>query len=243
MHLLLTRPEPDSEAMVVRLERLGHRVTRCPLLEIRYENHAPPTLDGVQAIVATSRHGLRSLARRGLSGEALARPVFAVGWATAEEARTLGFSRVIEGPASARDLVPLIAGKAQPADGALLYPAGDVLAFDVKTALEERGFAVHQEIAYRSVAAERLDPPVADAIRAGAIDGVLLMSPRTAAVFAELVRREGLAATAARLTFYCLSQSVAAALGPLAPRRVAVAVKPSSEELLALLARAGPESA
>jgi len=242
MHLLVTRPEPDATEMKTRLEAMGHRVTVCPLLAIDLAPGAPIRLDGVQALIATSRNAIRSLARSTAIGQARTLPLFVVGAATAAEARVAGFTRIIEGPASARDLVPLIAGKAAPGKGALLHLAGDTLAYDLKAALGTAGFEVREEIVYRARTLEKLESGVADAIRTGSLEGVILMSPRTASVFAGLVTDAGLADGARKLGYFCLSETVAEALNSLAPPRVRIAPRPNTEEVLALLTQPAPES-
>jgi uroporphyrinogen-III synthase len=81
-----------------------------------------------------------------------------------------------------------------------------------------------------------------EVIRSGALDGVILMSPRTGSIFAELVAAAGLAESARRLAFFCLSDAVSASLKGLRPMDVRVARRPNAEEVLALVASAAPES-
>lgn len=242
MHLLVTRPEPDASELKIRIEALGHQASVCPLIEIEAAPGSALRLDGVQALIATSRNAIRSLAGNKSLDRMRSLKLFAVGPATAAEARSAGFSDVVEGAAAARDLVPVIAGKVQAANGALLHLAGDTLAFDLKSALEREGFTVLEEVIYRSRAASSLAPAAAEAIRVGTLHGVILMSPRTASVFAELVRGAGLADAARRLRYFCLSEAVARSLDVLAPRDVSVARRPNTEEVLALLAPPAPDS-
>ncbi len=242
MHLLVTRPEPDAGELKARLEAMGHRATLCPLLAIDFTPGKALDLGGVQALVATSRNALRSLARSEALERARALPIFAVGPATAAEARAAGFTSPVEGPAAARDLAALVAAQVSPAEGTLLHLAGDTLAFDLKSALEQAGFKVREEVVYRTRPIDRLVPAAADAIRAGALDGVILMSPRTASVFADVVTGAGLAGAARRLAYFCMSHAVAQGLDRLGPVDARVAPRPNTEEVLALLAQAAPES-
>lgn len=248
MHLLVTRPEPDATELKVRLEAMGHRASLCPLFEIEYVPPASFKLDGVQALIATSRNAVRSLTGHEGSGhrdmERLrALPLFIVGPGTAAEARASGFEHVIEGPAAARDLIPLISARLSPQGGALLHLAGDVLAFDLKSALEAEGFAAHMELVYRTRPVQRLAPAVVEAVRAGEVDGVILLSPRAAREFSRLVAGAGLAGAARDLACFCMSEAVANSLEELAPQDVRVARLPNMEEVLALLAQGAPESA
>lgn len=241
MHILLTRPEQDAADLKERIEALGHRVSLSPLLSIVYET-PPLDLAGVQALIATSRNGLKALSRSPALPAAKSLPIFVVGPGTAALARELGFSRVIEGPGRARDLAGVIKAEAAPDGGELLHLSGDTLAFDTAEALTREGFRVRREIVYRSVPAQGLEPEVAQAIKAGRLDAVILMSPRTANVFVDLARAAGLGTEAGRLEFYCLSPAVAGALAPLAAQNVKIARLPNAEEMLAALAPETPES-
>jgi uroporphyrinogen-III synthase len=240
MHVLVTRPEAESVELKSKLEAMGHTVSACPLLTIAYD--APPlNLQGVQALIATSRNGLQGLARSPAFANAVSLPLFAVGPGTGALARDLGFKSVIEGPGRGEELVPLIASSLQPEGGPVLHISGDKVAFDVVGALTGLGFEVRREIVYRSLAATSLDAKVAAAIKAGTVDAVILMSPRTANVFMDLVATAGISAEARQLRFYCLSTAVADTLAPLGASKVKVARQPNAQEMLAALAPETPE--
>ncbi len=114
MHLLLTRPEsgPDAVALHAALLAAGHRITHAPLLSVVLTGPMP-SLDGVQALIATSRNGLKAVAP--IPAAALGLPLFAVGPATGALGRVLGFRKVIEGPGTGRALVDIIRSEAAPA--------------------------------------------------------------------------------------------------------------------------------
>src|SRR4051794_17738656 len=91
MRLLLTRPRQDSVAFAEKLAALGHEAVIAPVIEIVHCNTAI-SLQGVQALLATSANGIRAFADA-CSDRAL--PVFAVGPQTAECAREADFGEVI----------------------------------------------------------------------------------------------------------------------------------------------------
>jgi len=242
MHVLITRPEPDAAELKEKLAALGHEATIEPLLQIAALPIEASALTGAQALIATSRNGLRALAESKALSVARKLPVFAVGADTAALARVLGFARVMTGPGAARDLVALVVADSDPAQGPLVHLAGETLAFDFAAPLAAHGLEVRKVAAYRAVAAGSFSRQTAQRIADGAIDAVILMSPRTAAIFAQLVGNSGLKDCARRLTYVCLSESVAAALGELAPERCAIAAAPNSEAMLAALARVASQS-
>lgn len=241
MHILMTRPESGLEPDPIRdaLRAAGHRIMQAPLLSVTFTG-AMPSLKGAQALIATSRNGLRAVAP--IPGDALALPIFAVGPATAALAQRLGFRRIIEGPGTGRELADVIRAEIDPAAGALIHLASDTLAFDLKGALTPLGFDVRTETVYRTEIASALPPEVADTLRRDELDAVLLMSPRTARVYTDLVATPALAAAARRLRHFCLSDAVAAELSPLGSVSVAVARLPNAQEMLALIARDAPDS-
>jgi uroporphyrinogen-III synthase len=235
MRLLITRPEPDALKLAGVLEELGHEATVEPLLSVTFEDTDPIEIDGAQALVATSRNGLRALKASAALTAARELPLFAVGRGTAAEGRALGFATVVTGAGTAAELVGHIVAALDPAAGLVVHLAGDTLAFDLKGELEALGFRVVQPVVYRMLPAEALGEETIEQLGMGEIDGVILMSPRTAAVYAALVRKHGLAAAIRPLPHFCLSQAVARRLQPLGSVRVEIAEAPRLEELLALI--------
>jgi len=241
MRILVTRPEPDASREADRLAALGHQAVVAPLLLIETIAEVPLLLDGAQAVLATSRNALRALAaHRGLA-EALRLPLFAVGETTAREAQALGFADVTAGPGTGAALAKLIGEELQPDQGPLVHLAGETLAFDLKGALEARGFAVRQPVLYRAVAAGALPAEALQLLKAGKLDGAILMSPRTARIFADLLARAEAVTEAERIVCYCLSEAVAEVLIPLG-FAVRVAPRPREDEVLALLHAEAPSS-
>jgi uroporphyrinogen-III synthase len=234
MRLLVTRAEPDASRQAEHLAARGHEPVLAPLLAIKSMTDVPLELDGAQALIVTSRNALRALASHRDRAAALRLQLFAVGEATAKAAAELGFAKVTAGPGTAATLAPMIAGALTPKSGALVHLSGETIAFDLKSALEAQGFVVRQPILYRAVATTKLPGSALAALNAGRLDGVILMSPRAAAIFATLVVREGAVTQASRLDCYCLSAAVAQAVEPL-KSRVIVATRPREEELLALI--------
>lgn len=242
MQLLLTRPDPgpDGDDLEAALKSAGHRVARAPLLTITHTGTLP-SFDGLKGVIATSSNGLRAVAP--FPEAALRLPLYAVGPATAALARVLGFREVHEGAGDGRALAALIRAEADPSAGPLLHLSGDKLALDLAEALKPDGFDIRRTIVYRAEAATGLPSETVAAIREGALDGVILMSPRTARVYTGLVTGAGIAPEAARLLHFCLSEAVARETMRLGSPRVAVAEAPNSQEMLALIARAASDSA
>ena len=234
MKLLVTRPQPQGDALARRLRALGHEVLTAPLLEIEFLPD-PPDMDGVAALLFTSTNGVaafsRSVAVRGAVAEL---PVLTVGGATAEAAQEAGFRAVESAEGDAQDLLALAKARAAGITGGLLHVSGADQAFDLTGALRAAGIDAKRHVAYRAAAAERLPQPVRTSLMKGDMDGVLFFSPRTADSFASLCAREGLSERCRTLTAFCLSPAVAEAAA-LPWRTVRIAARPDQESLLELL--------
>lgn len=233
MRLLVTRPEPDAMKLAGRLEQDGHAVVVEPLMRLTLDDTDPIDLDGASALIATSRNALRALRASPALAEARQIPIFVVGKATAAEARSLGFERILVGAGQAADLVPAIAATQDSTDGLLVHLAGETLAFDLKSELELLGFRVLQPTVYRMQAAEAFSASTRDAFADGEIDGVILMSPQTARIYAHLVSRHRLAYTIPKIVHFCMSTAIAGGLATLGQVRIAVPERPTMEGLLA----------
>jgi uroporphyrinogen-III synthase len=168
-------------------------------------------------------------------------PLFAVGKATAKEARALGFETVVTGAGTVNELVTHIVSVADPAEGLLLHLAGDRLAGDLKGELEAQGFRVLQPVVYRTAAVSSFSEDTVAQLASGEIDGVILLSPRTATIYAGLMAKHGLVAVARGLAHFCLSEAVAKRLAPLGPIEGAIAEAPKLEEILALIEEAATQ--
>jgi uroporphyrinogen-III synthase len=235
MRLLVTRPEPDALKLGGVLEEMGHEATVDPLLSVSFDGGEPVDLDSAQALIATSRNALRAIKASPALAIARTLPLFAVGKATAAEARALGFETVVTGAGTGAELVAHIVSALDPAAGLVVHLAGDTLATNLQDELETHGFRMIQPVVYRMLPARTLADDTVEQLATGEIDGIILMSPRTAAVYTALVRKHGLAATIRPLPHFCLSVAIARRLQPLGAVRVEIAEAPRLEELLALI--------
>lgn len=239
MHILVTRPEPDARDLQALLEGLGHEVTVSPLIEIVDEPLPPDVLDKASGLIVTSQNALRSLEHAGLAASTKTLPVYAVGEATARLATAMGMTQVIAGSGTGRELATTIAQRhAAPQggrSGPLVHLCGDHLAFDLGGALAFAGFTVRAVPAYRSVAIKNLSPQLVAALTSNNINAVMLMSPRTAAIWTTLTDKHGLQTKLGNLTHVCLSPAVAARLHLSPSPPLAIAREPRLEEMLVLI--------
>ncbi|MEM7123570.1 MAG: uroporphyrinogen-III synthase [Pseudomonadota bacterium] len=235
MRLLVTRPEADARAFAERLAERGVESVIAPVMTVVFDDHLDVGLDGVQAVLLTSANGARALARcterRDLS-------VVAVGPATAEEARELGFGSVATAGGDVEKLADLAIERLRPAAGPLLHVAGSVTAGDLAGRLKTAGFAVERAVAYRAQVFASLPAAAHEALTHDAVQGAVFFSPRTVAVFVKLARAAGVEDRLQGLQAFCLSQAVAEASQSAAWREVLVAAQPDGGALIDLICSA-----
>jgi len=236
--VIVTRPEPDASRLAEQLARQGYQPLLCPLMEIVVHKTEAIPQDSYQAILVTSANGLRALESADLVESLKGTQVIAVGPASARLATELGFSAVHEAAGNVEALADLVRQTLSRDGGPLLYVTGKSRAGDLKADLEGDGFKVDRLELYEAAPAGSLDPAVSDALRNGQADMVLLYSPRTARIWAKLVRQEALAANIPSLRHVCLSQAVADAVYEELGRNltVAVASRPEDDAMLEAMA-------
>jgi uroporphyrinogen-III synthase len=224
MRVLITRPEEDAARTVAALVERGHEGIAMPLLEVRFHDGAEIALDRVQAVLATSATGVRALARRAPRRDV---PLFAVGPQTAQEAQSLGFTKVRNAQGDSRTLAAAVAGWAAPTAGPLLHIKSAEADGTLAALLKAQGFRIENAVLYEVAAVERLPPLPPD------LDAALFYSARSAAIFRTLVAEAQLSVSG--VIAVCIGNAAADALTPLRFRDVRVAAEPNQDAMLALL--------
>src|ERR1019366_8272450 len=93
MRLLVTRPQPEADALARRLTGLGHTVLVQPLMSIALAPE-PEGMAQPAALAITSGNAVKALAAWPRVGAWKGATVYAVGSATAAAARAAGFADV-----------------------------------------------------------------------------------------------------------------------------------------------------
>jgi len=234
MKLWVTRPAFDAELLQAKLAAQGHEAVIEPLLYIDFKDTGILELHDVQALITTSRNGVRAAAAARQASALIQLPVFTVGPGTAAMARAVGFQTVIEGSSTVDKLLPIIKENAAVKGGALLHLAGETLAFDLTGKLRSMGYRVDQKTVYVARAARQLRPSLLSEIKIGTIDGVILLSPRTAQTYLDLVLAHQVDQSAQRLVHFCLSKAVADKVSALQPHKIMIPKKPNIDAILML---------
>lgn len=178
----ITRAQPGADVTAERVRALGHDAVVAPLLQVSVLPDVAVDLHGVAALAFTSANGVRAFADA--SGERSLK-VFAVGAATAQAARKVGFKSVLSADGDVEALAEGIAARRGELRGAVLHPGAAEPAGDLAGSLERHGVEARRLILYETAPVE-LGAAEAEALARS--DAVLLHSPRAAQVLAQLLK-------------------------------------------------------
>lgn len=214
----ITRAAPENERTAARVRALGAEPVLAPLLEIHTLDF-DANLIGVQALLFTSANGVRAFAGASAVRD---KAVLAVGDATAQTARDLGFSDVRSADGDVGALTTMAESTLDSAAGAVVHFSGAEIAGDLVRALDAAGFEAERRIAYEARAATAIPAGLG-----GPLDVVLFHSPRAARIFVRLG-----APGAGALTAGCFSAAVADAARGAPWKRIIVSPAPREEAFL-----------
>ena len=239
MRILISRPQEDAARLAELLRARGHQPLCASLLSVRFFDGPELTFESVSAIVATSANGVRALARR---TERRDLRIFAVGPQTADAAKKAGFDDVECADGDATTLAEKVLGWVGPQEGVLLHAASADTEGQLKTLLAEEGYTVDEIVLYEVVAIHKLPEVAREAIIHHALDAAVVFSPRSAQALRDCILRAGLAEACKTIAAICISPTTAAALEPLAFRRVIVAERPNQAAMLDAVEQAAAQT-
>ncbi|NKL34220.1 uroporphyrinogen-III synthase [Rhizobium leguminosarum bv. viciae] len=235
MRVLVTRPAYSATRTAQRLRDMGHEPLLLPLRQPLHDSAAAlvalATTSG--AIAVTSAEAVRVLSALGEQLRPhLARPLFAVGETTAEEARSLGFRSVASSQGNGRDLADLVAARGT--DG-LLYLAGMPRAETFEAGLRERSIRFSVAECYR------MQPVVPGSAEIEAIfsrsrpEAILFYSRQTAEDFFRVPELRSALPEHSAARLLCLSEAVAQAIPTALKKSVEISPMADEKSLLSLL--------
>ena len=183
--------------------------------------------DAIQAVLVTSANALAGL-------EAGPVPLLAVGDATAEAARSIGFSHVCSAAGDAEALAALAARLCDPEGAPLLLVCGRLQGQGLASALRGKGFSVLRRVVYRADPVATFPALAEAALAGGGLHAAMFLSAETARAFARLVPA-GLLPALGAVMAVAIGKAAADALKPLPWRCLRVAHTPTLDGVLTLL--------
>lgn len=237
MRVLVTRSLPDAPATAHDLALHGIETVLTPLFDAGYLTPEIPEKN-YQAAVFTSRHAARQFRAH---YKALSIPAFCVGNQTASLLYGSNFSDIHSADGDRVALYRMIHTMLQDRRRPLLRLHGELEHDPLTDDLLADGFDVTCVGLYHMIPNAERDQAVIDTLRTTSFDGICFYSPRTAAHFAALMKKEGLAEACRPLTAWCISNNTRAVLDQIPFRKVLIAAHPTHRHMMTLIADTTPE--
>jgi uroporphyrinogen-III synthase len=218
--ILITRPEPAAHRFADQLRAgLGCAVpvVFSPLMRIE-PCGALPGLEGVEALIFTSRNGVEAFARQSPRRDI---PCYTVGEATAQMARDAGLSATSCGGDAGQLVARLLKG----VQGPCLHIRGEHGVGNIAARLRAGGIKTDEVVLYRQVA-QPLNAAALELMQGQAPVIIPLFSPRTARLMFE-----GFSGNAP-LFVVAISAAVAQAVAGAAVNSVIVAQSPDANSMV-----------
>ena len=223
--LLLTRPQKDAQAFAQ--EVLSHQpaaqILISPVLTITPIGTLPD-LSAYAAVVFTSRHAVSCFVHAPIPKKMTC---FAVGEATAEAAKKLGFS-VINSAGAAQDLILLV--QKTGAAGPLIHPHGQHARGQIATTLTKKGIPCAECVIY-----DQIETPLSIQARALLTQPQALLVPVFSPRSARLLQRYGPLPNGSEII--AISQTVAACFSTQPHIKTTVACHPNRGAMLKAVLR------
>lgn len=242
MRVLVTRPEPSATRTAEKLRLMGHDPAVLPLSKAVHDTPATRAALATPhaAIAVTSAEAVRALEELGTEAIAHCREdlFFAVGAASAEAARRLGFRQVVAGDGDGAALAAIIARYLEgriSIERPLLYLAGKPRASGLEDALEQRHIPASICECYRMEDASITEQALQDSLASRPVDVVLFYSSESVRRFFALSFTNTCERALEEAKFLCLSEKIRSAIPPHFQQKTAVAAVPTEASLLTLL--------
>lgn len=222
MHILLTRPQRQSERFASALQaRFGQamNIVISPVIEVQWR--APSLLPKAhENLVFTSENGVRGLVR---CWTQISRTAYCVGDRTARVAQDAGFLAKSAG-GSATDLIAVMRDTE---NRDLYYARGETVSRDLASDLRALGHRVHEDIVYAQGPCDLNDAALAALRQPGTVIAPLF-SPLSARCFQAQIETTH----EARIHAICLSATVAHELDPTIYSSIKICAHPTGNAML-----------
>ncbi|MFT8806196.1 MAG: uroporphyrinogen-III synthase [Acetobacter aceti] len=227
--VLVVRPEPGLTETCETLTRLGWRCWGMESLVIT--PRVLPAQTGIAGVLITSSqsiHALSSCVTHDI-------PVYAVGDATADRVKKLGFQTIVSASGDAAKLAGLVREQLSPSSDTLLLLSGEHQGLPLAETLRADGFHVRRRVAYSAEPAVALSPDVLSAVREGLIGTIMVFSAASARAFCSAVAATDCATDSLRAI--AISQNTMQELRKAGIQNILTARTP---DMSAMLDRLGP---
>lgn len=238
--ILITRPEPGASQTAEKLRALGFEPVVVPFTQMV---GLPVNIDEalsqkVNAIVVTSANALRYLPTDAVKTLCCIQ-LFAVGDATADAARALGFTDVISADGNASDLYALVLAHVDK-DVHLLYLCGATRTLDIEESLLSAGLKFSVVETYKTEKISQLTDNIIGILQDKNIDGVCFYSSVSARIFNDLFALPILSDLIEFKYYFCISARAKNCLPSALSDQIFVCDQPRDDAMIRLISSQFP---
>ena len=185
MHVLLTRPLEDSHELILKFQRLGHKISHMPLINVEGKSYEQLNFLDFKGIIFTSANAIKFLDIKLIDKKIIC---FCVGSATEKKARSCGFQNVLSADGNVNNLKELILQNYNSSNGKLLYVCGEIISNDLDQQLISEGYNVKRIVNYSAKPVEKFNETFIEKLKLKMPEIVYIYSQNSANSFLNFIK-------------------------------------------------------
>ena len=228
MHILLTRSLEDSYEIILKFQRLGHKVSHMPVIDIKKIDYENLKFSEFKGIIFTSSNAIKCLNVSSIDKNI---NCFCVGSVTERKARNVGFQNVYSADGNVNNLKELILQNFSQKDGRLLYVSGEIISVSLDKDLISEGYSLQRLVNYSADPIEELNQKFIDELKSSMPDIVYVYSQNSAKNFLKLIKKYQLVDYWMDTNLMCIGEKTSSMLNVLKWKKIFL-FNPGEEEFL-----------
>ncbi len=228
MHILLTRPLEDCQEIMIKFQKLGHKVSHMPLINIEKKEYEEINFEDFKAIIFTSANAIKFLNLKKINKKI---NCFCVGSSTEKKARGFGFQNTFSAGGNVNNLKEIILQNLNTHDGKLLYVSGEIVSNELDKELISEGYDVKRLINYKTYHLENINEDFIEKIKINLPNIVYIYSQNSALSFLNLIKKYNLVNIWLDTNLMCISEKTSSVLNEIKWKKIFI-FNPGEEEFL-----------
>ena len=228
MHILLTRSLEDSYEIILKFQRLGHKVSHMPVINIKKIDYEHLKFSDFKGIIFTSSNAIKCLDVSSIDKNI---NCFCVGSITERKARNVGFQNVYSADGNVNNLKELILQNFSQKDGKLLYVSGEIISVSLDKDLISEGYSLQRLVNYSADPIEELNQKFIDELKSSMPDIVYVYSQNSAKNFLKLIKKYQLVDYWMDTNLMCIGEKTSSMLNAIKWKKIFL-FNPGEEEFL-----------
>ena len=228
MHILLTRPIEDCHELILRFQKLGHKISHMPLIQIEKKNYEDLNFLDYKAVIFTSSNSIKFFDTNLIDKKI---NCFCVGSATEKNARSKGFLNVYSADGNVKNLKELILQNFNFSEGKLLYVSGEIISTNLDQELALEGYSIKRIINYVAQPIVKVNEDFINKLKLKMPEIVFVYSQNSAINFLNIIKNYQLVDLWMNTNLMCLGEKTSFVLNEIKWKKIFL-FNPGEEEFL-----------